>query len=93
VPQCTFFSTSCGAGMTCNFAVTNDLTSGFGYCRSAGTTAIGGRCQNDTDCVANASCRPLATGSVCVALCDDTHACRSGSCTRFSMYPALGYCQ
>ncbi|MBL9018132.1 MAG: hypothetical protein JNL83_28355 [Myxococcales bacterium] len=80
VPTCTAFG-ACPNNMTCAEHRTN--VSGFPSflldCRLPGGVAVGGACQTDLNCVADAVC----VGNLCRALCDQAHACAAGSCMMF----------
>lgn len=74
---CALFSAQCGSGRSCGILTGTDYTT-FTYCRYQGTVPTTGACDTDSDCAANAFC---ASGK-CVALCDSSHACPSGTSCR-----------
>lgn len=80
VPTCQAFGT-CPSGMTCAEHRT-DVTGFPDFlldCRLPAGVAVGGACNDDGNCVADAVC----ISNVCRALCDQTHACAAGSCNMF----------
>ena len=80
VPTCTAFG-ACPSGMTC----AEHRTSVAGFpdfmldCRLPAGVAVGGSCQSDDNCVADAVC----ISNLCRALCDQAHPCAAGSCMLF----------
>jgi hypothetical protein len=75
---CTPLESSCGDGLWCP---PPELTGAPLACRTAGSVAIAGACNDTSHCVANAACFDLGSGSVCVELCGALDAglpCASG---------------
>lgn len=90
---CEFFSTTCGAGLTCGFSSSNDGASFFGACRKRGTLGQGAACEADEDCGADSVCMVRGDRLQCRPLCDPAHPCPGGTpCTMSPVLPSLGYC-
>jgi len=83
---CRPFSDDCGAGAWCP---PSGLTGAPRACIAAGTTAIGEPCASPNECVANASCFDLGSGTVCTELCPlvagDLSCASGGTCTKVGL--------
>lgn len=81
VPRCTPFGTDCPTDFDCSNALPDiDRSDLRLVCRHTGTTAVGGSCGHDLDCVAGSICDPIRMPRTCLALCDGQHPCAAGSC-------------
>lgn len=87
--SCTLYG-GCESDMTCD-AVETTGAGWAGICRSPGTAKVGELCVT-ADCVADAHCQGGATAgtAMCLALCDDAHACAAGTCAKLAGLPAGG---
>lgn len=86
---CTPFGTDC-AGATCaGVHFDNDQTGAFEACREIGSGALGTSCNAQFDCAADMNCQGNA-GFKCKAMCDDTHPCDGGTCTKSPGLPNNG---
>ncbi len=97
VPTCTLFGGDCGTTMNCSVLVQAvDGVTTLPTCRMPGTVALGAKCAALDECVPDSYCAdPQSSGSfTCVALCDDAHPCKSGTCTAVGKLPlGGGYCR
>jgi len=89
-PTCTPFQ-PCANGLDCSelWQGMNGQTDVFLACRPPGTTAAGGSCTMDEDCVAGSICFEALGNPRCLPICDSTHPCATGSCT-FTLFPNGG---
>lgn len=68
------------------------------FCAPSGAHAVGEDCSDTGLCVIGAECLTTDGGvtNTCMAFCDDSHACTSGTCTvlspAYSGNPSLGAC-
>jgi len=94
--SCTLLGTDCPGGYSCKALLSNSIGVDQLQCANDGATAVGGACTTSSECAANTVC--YGTPKQCRPVCNDTHACASGSCTPLMILggnqpiPTLGYC-
>ncbi len=93
VPTCTLFGTDCAGSLNCSVLITSmDGTTAHGTCRAVGTKAVGDKCAMAFECGKDMVCAdPTKSGSnTCIALCDTSHTCSTGTCKAVGSLPSGG---